>query len=69
MVFPNPCRNFFNISTASRKVVFSVFNSIGKEVLTGETNGQIDCTRWPAGIYLIRFGNSNQAKTVKLIRE
>jgi hypothetical protein len=69
MVFPNPCSNFFNISTASRKVVFSVFNSIGKEVLTGETNEQIDCTRWPAGIYLIRFGNSNQAKTVKLIRE
>lgn len=56
-LFPNPCRNFLEISTEA-KFQFEIFNSLGQEVLSGFSYGKIDVSKIKKGIYIIKVENN-----------
>lgn len=56
-LFPNPCLNFLEISSES-KFQFQIFNSLGQEVLSGASFGNIDVTKIKKGIYIIKVENN-----------
>jgi hypothetical protein len=74
--FPNPVRNVLCIDltgTAQGKGTLSMYNFEGKFVLSQQLNQTgvhaIDISHLPNGIYLCRFSNETDFKTVKIIKQ
>ena len=71
-VYPNPVKDFLNVSIANDIDSISIFNLIGQEVITKKGNGQslnIDLTKLAAGTYIVKTLSNNQMSTSKIIKE
>ncbi len=71
-VYPNPVKDFLNISITNDIDSVSVFNLIGQEVITKKGSGQslnIDLTKLAAGTYIVKTLSNNQVSTSKIIKE
>ena len=70
--YPNPVKNFLNLSYTQDISEVSVFNLLGQKVLSKKMNtaeGQIDMTNLAQGTYLLKVSVENQVKTIKVIKE
>jgi hypothetical protein len=75
-VYPNPVGNMLNIDLAGMqetKGTVSIINFEGKTVLSRQVNNEgvlsLDISHLPMGIYLCRYSNATEIKTVKIIKQ
>jgi hypothetical protein len=74
-LFPNPAGNsiYINLPELSEPVSVSIYNLLGKEVLTTEINGQqihkIDLSMLEQGIYIIKAANKSYNFTSRFIKQ
>jgi hypothetical protein len=69
-IYPNPAGTFFQLDEIPEGNLVQIFNLQGQLIQQVETKGnnnQIDCSAWPAGIYLISIQNGIQ--TLKIVKE
>ena len=75
-VYPNPVNNTLNIDlTGTDKVegTLSILNFEGKTLVTRKVSNEgvlsLDISHFPTGIYLCRYSNATEIKTVKIIKQ
>ena len=71
-VYPNPTIDILNISYTETISNVAVFNRIGPQVYSMESNTnevQIDMARYASGTYLIKVSVDDMTKTVKVIKK
>ncbi|WP_411895763.1 T9SS type A sorting domain-containing protein [Winogradskyella sp. A2] len=71
-VFPNPTNGEWNINSNSEMSKVSLFDILGKEVLTitpNATEATIDASTFRTGVYFARIEGVSGTKTVKLVRQ
>ncbi len=75
-VYPNPIGDILNIDLTGMSATagtLSILNFEGKTVLSQRVNNEgvlsLDIRSLPTGIYLCRFTNSKEIKTVKIIKQ
>ena len=64
-IYPNPANTVINIEADKKLIgsVYSIFDPIGKQVLSGQITAEIlvvDINQLPTGIYFIQVGNSTK---------
>lgn len=76
LAYPNPVTDILNIDltdTKNENGCISILTLDGKEMLKHETNGAgivtINMSLLPQGIYLCRFYNKTEIKTIKIIKQ
>lgn len=76
LVYPNPVNNIINIDLsgkANAEGTLSILNFEGKTVLSRQVNNEgvfsLDISSLPTGIYLCRYSNATEIKTVKIIKQ
>jgi hypothetical protein len=74
-LFPNPTNSkvFFDNSNANFKEV-AVYNYLGQEVFkTGftsiSTNQEVDMSSFSAGVYILKFSNTETSQSVKVVKQ
>ncbi|MDG4715346.1 T9SS type A sorting domain-containing protein [Winogradskyella marincola] len=67
-VFPNPSKEFIQISNLDSKEPYTIFGVLGNEIKKGiiSENEQIDISNFTNGMYFLKFENGN---TIKFIKE
>ena len=73
-IYPNPTTDNIkvNLPNSMDKATVTVFNVLGKKVITQEmsaTNNKIKISHLNSGIYLLKFTNRNVSQTLKLVKE
>lgn len=71
-VFPNPVKDFLNISYVNTVSSVEVYNLLGQRVMSKNINAneaQIDLTSLQAGNYLAKVYFEDAVKTIKIIKE
>ena len=66
-IYPNPSKDFIQISGITNTLNFKVHNVLGAEILNGniEKEGEINIQNLSKGIYVIHFENGTALKFVK----
>ena len=67
---PNPAKDYVDFLTTNFVERYSIFNSIGQQLLEANVagfQGRIDLTPLHSGIYFVRFSGQDQHKTLLLI--
>ncbi len=70
--YPNPVKDFFNVSYSKEITNISVVNMLGQTVLekaVNATDTQIDMTSLPTGSYFVKVTVEGNSKTVKVIKQ
>jgi len=70
-VYPNPVRDFLNISTKTAVDQVTVYDILGKVVLTsqpGTISPKVDMSALSSGAYLVKVTIGNSSKTIKVIK-
>ncbi|GAA3790729.1 hypothetical protein GCM10022271_23880 [Corallibacter vietnamensis] len=67
-VFPNPSKEFIQISNLNSKEPYTIFGILGNQIKKGiiANNEQIDISNFTNGMYFLKFKNGN---TIKFIKE
>lgn len=75
-VYPNPVGDILNIDLSGMSEAegtLSILNFEGKTVLSRQVSHDgilsLDISRLPTGIYLCRYSNASEIKTVKIIKQ
>ena len=69
--WPNPVRDFFNISHTDEITNIAVYNVMGQQVLAeniDSKSAQLDFSGFKSGSYFVKINTNLETKTVKLIR-
>ena len=70
-IFPNPFSDFIQIETNSQQTTYSVINSVGIEVLSGESTDNsitISTHNIPSGIYILRITSDGETICQKIVK-
>lgn len=70
-VFPNPTSEFINIQVDNQQIKnIKIFNLIGKEVFTAETNNQpINVSELSKGIYIVKVKTDKKIFSKKIVKK
>ncbi len=75
-VYPNPVGDILNIDLtgmSEAEGTLSILNFEGKTLVNKQVNGvgilSLDISSLPTGIYLCRYSNASEIKTVKIIKQ
>ncbi|WP_405295121.1 T9SS type A sorting domain-containing protein [Algibacter sp. Ld11] len=63
--YPNPSSDFIYFKGLSKNENYTVYNSIGTKIFSGNTNKEIDIQNLTNGIYLLKLDNGNTSKFIK----
>ena len=76
LAYPNPVADMLTIDltgTNNRESRISILNLEGKELLSQKTSGMdmvtLNLSKLPHGVYLCRYTNGTEIKTVKIIKK
>jgi hypothetical protein len=58
IVYPNPANDFINFDIKGSVVSYEIFNSIGGKVIEGETEGPVNVSGLPAGVYFAKISSN-----------
>ncbi len=66
-VFPNPTRNILNVKGISTKTTYSIYNLLGKKIMSGEINNDVpvNTNDLSIGIYFIKVDNYKPIRFIK----
>lgn len=72
-LYPIPITDYLNIDFTKMQIsTLTITNSLGRIIYSSNNSHfleQIDFRGLPAGIYFVRFSNTNESKTYKVIKE
>lgn len=63
--YPNPSSDFIYFKGLTKNENYTVYNSIGTKIFSGNTNKEIDIQNLTNGIYLLKLDNGNTSKFIK----
>ena len=70
-LYPNPAKDFVNISAAEKIDFISIYDLTGRVVLKSEPNKEnfnLNVTDLSKGVYLVKLNAGDKESTVKLIK-
>jgi hypothetical protein len=70
--YPNPVKDYFNVSYSKEITSVAVVNMLGQVILTKEVNAhdtQVDMSNLPSGNYLVRVNIDGAIQTVKVVKQ
>ena len=67
-LYPNPVDQTLYVSGIEQELNVTVFNIIGKQMITTLTRGELDMRTLPAGLYLLRITDGENTVTKKVIK-
>lgn len=70
--YPNPAKNVLNVDNSKEITDITVYDLSGKNVLNLKPNSKnvkLDVSKLSKGVYMMRVGNKDGAKTVKIIKD
>lgn len=70
--YPNPVKDFLNISYSKEISNVSIFDSSGKQVYIGRINNknaQINLVHLPSGVYIVKAEVDGEIKTFKIVKK
>lgn len=70
--YPNPVKNYLNLSYTNEISKVEIFNMLGQKVIVKSVNlteAQLDLAGLPSGNYLVKVYAGDSVKTVKIIKE
>jgi hypothetical protein len=67
IIFPNPSKDFIQITGLDNTENYRIYNTIGAEMKNGiiSNNKEIEIKNFPNGLYIMKFENGNTIKFVK----
>ncbi len=68
-VFPNPTKDFLNVSNTGKEFKYSIYSTSGNLVISGVSKGQIDVQKLPKGVYVLNLNVDDTVKNLKFIKE
>lgn len=72
MVYPNPANDFIEISSEGTISELSILSDLGKEIeifSVNDAKAQIDLSKLPVGMYLIKINSNDKVFLKKIIKE
>jgi hypothetical protein len=66
-VYPNPANRYINIPSSSGPTSVSFFDLTGKEVLKEGSEGRVDVSDLPMGMYIVLLKNEEGTYTEKIM--
>ncbi|UGS24590.1 T9SS type A sorting domain-containing protein [Flavobacterium channae] len=72
VAYPNPVKDFLNVSYSSEISSVRVINMIGQEVISknlNATSGQVDMSQLSAGTYIVNVTVGDAVKTLKVVKQ
>ncbi|KQM62564.1 T9SS type A sorting domain-containing protein [Chryseobacterium sp. Leaf201] len=72
LLFPNPVKDFLNLSYDKTITSVVIYNMIGQQVFVKELNAKefkIDTSNLVAGTYLVKVTSDNEVKTFKIVKK
>lgn len=75
IIYPNPVNDLLNVdlTTANRNGMITILTPEGKviqkQVTAGTAIATLDLSHLPHGLYLLRYNNATEIKTVKIIKQ
>jgi hypothetical protein len=66
--FPNPTNSMLFIESNEAPVKVSIYNVLGKEVLSTKNSKEIDVSALPSGVYIIRISDGVHQTNKKFIK-
>lgn len=69
VIYPNPVSNRLNVDVPNSNNILSyyIYNTYGKQLLTGKLEESIDISMLNKGMYIIRFENQSEGVTKRFI--
>ncbi|WP_445758139.1 T9SS type A sorting domain-containing protein [Polaribacter sp.] len=67
-VYPNPVKDKLFISGNKTPISISIFNVLGKEVISIKNTNNINVQALPSGVYMIRISDGIQQTAQKFIK-
>jgi hypothetical protein len=67
-IYPNPASNIINIKGVTLGSKLSIYNVLGKLVLSKTTSNEIDLERLNRGVYIIKIRSQNNEVVRKFIK-
>jgi surface protein len=67
-VYPNPAKSILYIEGNQNSVNSSIYNLLGKEVISSNSTNRIDVSSLPKGVYFITIIDANNSATKKFIK-
>lgn len=70
-IFPNPCADYFEIKTndLEKNLQVSIYNTLGKLIITRENETTIDISKLSKGIYFVKINNGANVISKKIIKQ
>lgn len=66
-IYPNPAKFFININSEININKIDFLNILGKRIFTSKKTNQIDISKFPAGIYILKIFADKKTLTKKII--
>lgn len=66
-VYPNPTSSYVNFNT-TQQVDYTVINTTGAVLMAGKTNGRLDISALPNGVYLLKISNGSDQRQARIIK-
>lgn len=70
--YPNPVKDFLNLSYSQKISDVTVFNLLGQQVFSktiGQNQSKIDLSNLSKGAYLVKINSEDQTQTIKIVKE
>ena len=67
-MYPNPTHNNFFISGSKTPIAISIYNVLGKEVLSIKNTNNINVKALPSGVYMIRLSDGVRQTNRKFVK-
>ena len=67
-VYPNPASDKISLSNVPSYYSYSIYNSVGRKLMSGSNTASIDISSLMSGVYFIELIGGNNLNTVSFIK-
>ena len=68
ILYPNPASNYITIDGYDTSLQVSIYDLLGKEIISTEVTNQMDVSFLKSGIYLVSLTDGEQSTTIRLVK-
>jgi bacillolysin len=69
-LYPNPVENMLNVSVNNTKATYKIYNMVGQEVKSGNTNqNEISVSNLGSGMYIFEINDGQKTMTKKFVKK
>lgn len=68
-VWPNPATHTLFAKPLVGSAFYAAYNTLGQRIDAGTTRGEINCSNWPPGLYVLRIEQRNRITAVRVVKK